>query len=799
MRNLAKLFLLSVLTAALLINYASTADSAPIQSLALLQPLAQQVNCPNAPATHLAVGMTAQVTPPRSGQSGSSSVRVRAQPGTAGSVTTTLQSGVTFTIVAGPQCVNNYLWWQIDVPGALSGWVAEGDASGYFIQPVTTTPTTAPLPTSTPAVQATAAIANTIVSTTNAVNTPNSPAVPVVVPVNCPNAPSTNFAVGLQGEVRKAQAGTPNSVRVRDSASTSGKVLTNLPESTPFTVIGGPQCVSGFVWWQIKTNAGDISGWVAEGDSNSYFILPLGYGITPSPSPSPLPPTIDPKLPTATATIRVGVTINCPAAMPSRLVIGLHGMVPGDGATVRVHVAPGTATDQLTQRRNGSAFEGQLKPGQQFTIIGGPSCVNGTAWWKIQDVPDTAGYEGWVAESQAGNYLLAPVEVVLLYTATASSTPTSTFTPSLTHTPTPTYTPTLTYTPSRTRTPTNTYTPSKTFTPSFTPTLTPSVTPSVVLTPTPFTDKISAPRSMALDAGGQRVLVGYEDGTARLWDVATGTQLRVFNNGAAKVLSVAISPDGKQIAIANRDGIGQLWDIVNGKVIQKFDNHADSFMNAITFSPDGKYILTGSDDGIVHLWLIGSAEKPLELKVLQGEVLSAAFTSDSAGFLIGNSSGKGIFFYESTPGDPRAWTRDDRPDSIFYGTPNVAISGVGYGTLTTSAGSKGSALMASDTLRFYNGPFPTTQFVNTSGNISSLAVSMDGTNYVTGHTQGAVILWDARGNVVATFKGHTDVVTGVAITPDGKYILSCAGGTDKTVRLWDVLSGQEVRRFPPAP
>ncbi|KIJ91548.1 hypothetical protein K443DRAFT_47094, partial [Laccaria amethystina LaAM-08-1] len=39
-------------------------------------------------------------------------------------------------------------------------------------------------------------------------------------------------------------------------------------------------------------------------------------------------------------------------------------------------------------------------------------------------------------------------------------------------------------------------------------------------------------------------------------------------------------------------------------------------------------------------------------------------------------------------------------------------------------------------------------------------------------------------------KGHTDLVTSVAFSPDGKQIVS--GSNDKSVRVWDASTGDEL-------
>ena len=45
-----------------------------------------------------------------------------------------------------------------------------------------------------------------------------------------------------------------------------------------------------------------------------------------------------------------------------------------------------------------------------------------------------------------------------------------------------------------------------------------------------------------------------------------------------------------------------------------------------------------------------------------------------------------------------------------------------------------------------------------------------------------------------SLKGHRDITFGVAWSPDGRWLAS-AGFRDKTVRIWDVQSGEELHVF----
>ena len=71
-----------------------------------------------------------------------------------------------------------------------------------------------------------------------------------------------------------------------------------------------------------------------------------------------------------------------------------------------------------------------------------------------------------------------------------------------------------------------------------------------------------------------------------------------------------------------------------------------------------------------------------------------------------------------------------------------------------------------------------------------MALSGDGKTLVSGSYDKTVKVWDvATGQERATIKGHTGPVLSVALSADGKTIAS--GSSDYTVKIWDVATGKE--------
>ena len=78
--------------------------------------------------------------------------------------------------------------------------------------------------------------------------------------------------------------------------------------------------------------------------------------------------------------------------------------------------------------------------------------------------------------------------------------------------------------------------------------------------------------------------------------------------------------------------------------------------------------------------------------------------------------------------------------------------------------------------------------------VLSVAVTPDGRYVVSGSADSTVRVWDwQNGKEVRRLTGHSNRVRSVAVTPDGRYVVS--GSDDWTVRVWDWQNGQEVQRL----
>jgi len=135
----------------------------------------------------------------------------------------------------------------------------------------------------------------------------------------------------------------------------------------------------------------------------------------------------------------------------------------------------------------------------------------------------------------------------------------------------------------------------------------------------------------------RKVATASSDGTARIWDAASGEALTPALEHQNWVTNVSFSPDGMLLATASADNTARIWDVVTGEPISPALPHHGR-VNRVAFSPKGDYVATASDDGAARLWPVPSDHALLEDSDSLQLVLSGCRVDDSCNLSVAETS-----------------------------------------------------------------------------------------------------------------------------------------------------------------
>ena len=290
--------------------------------------------------------------------------------------------------------------------------------------------------------------------------------------------------------------------------------------------------------------------------------------------------------------------------------------------------------------------------------------------------------------------------------------------------------------------------------------------------------------SVVFSRDGRLLATGGRDGVAKLWDVGVPQEPGISAQGV--VSDIVFSPDGRCLATAEfHQSAVKLWDVKTRKELRSFDGHKGG-ASAAAFSPDGQRLATGSvDDGAVKLWDVTTGREILTFKGHTGRIQQAAFSPDGRHLATG-SADKAVKLWDVSTGQEIA----------SFIIPVGGLLEIGLSVMFSPDGQFLATGSDDKTVRFWD--VITRQEVFTlrqPKEVTAIAFSPDSKTLAAGLVDGQVRLWDlSTRKEILTLKGHVSHVNRLAFFRDGKRLAS-GGGGDKTVKIWDVTTGQQLISF----
>ncbi|WP_375559304.1 TIR domain-containing protein [Bernardetia sp. OM2101] len=252
----------------------------------------------------------------------------------------------------------------------------------------------------------------------------------------------------------------------------------------------------------------------------------------------------------------------------------------------------------------------------------------------------------------------------------------------------------------------------------------------------------------------------YDNGAGFSAD-SQGEVVKTLTENDKSVNAVAFSDDGKLFATGSSKSV-TVWT-KEGELINTFSH--ENTISKIAFMPDNKTLIVGDYGSFLRKWDIESKELIQEKELNEGEITDIKITSDSKKIIV------------STPQDANILDQNlEIIDYCFSYGEHVETIDISSNDSLLVTGSWSERRINLWNLSDISEPV----FTVPTDYVKSISFSPDGNYVLAGLLNGTIQKYNLKGNLIKTFKGHQDRVSGINFI-DNKMVTS---SHDATVLIW---------------
>jgi len=265
---------------------------------------------------------------------------------------------------------------------------------------------------------------------------------------------------------------------------------------------------------------------------------------------------------------------------------------------------------------------------------------------------------------------------------------------------------------------------------------------------------------------GKYAALGATDGTATLWETASGNCINTLIGHTSVINKIAFSPDDKLLATAGWDSKIRIWDITTGKCLKVFETY--HMIMSITFNKNGTLLLSCSKNNALNTWSVNTEfEYPFLNRNHEGIVNSAVFSNDE-NYILSASDDSTIRIWETGTGEQY------RIFKGHIGSVKGALFLPGDSTILSFSEDKSIKKWDIQTAKtLYT-------FDKHSSKVTHLDICAD-SNRAVSACGDKVLIWDYRnGKILHQIEARYNKISGLKFSPDGSLVLISDGYVTKS-------------------